>query len=562
MPGEIEAPQAVPVNYYYLWHLTALGVIDADYGPPPLVPPALDESAVSAVADPVIGATVWDTIAAAGPVHPARVALIDVGVSRDHPNLTTRLDREASLDLTTHRYGARIEPILDTTTSFDREERQAFFSGLNIAPLGSLGLSNDDRDYLNDIAAEYAASEGVVRRLYAPESLFASHGTCCAGLIVGEPAVASEIEGGVLPVENAFGDTLPGPSTNRNVLPYFGVDPFSKLISIRTSFEDDVRQFIAAFLYAYHQKVDVIVVPRGFPDPKRSRVEPKNELKADLESWKNQDIADLFARIAVAEQGGIELEPKLAQKGSNSDRAWRILKRLIIGISKRIPIVCAAGNSGESQLIYPANLASDNNGIIAVGAVTAEGFRSGYSNYGEGLTVVAPADDSEVFNRHQLRVDTLFPFAAQHDNAGFRLPAYQYSHLSLLTTDLSGVFGYDMGSAPWSSIVPFTANPGVGGGYYTTFGGTSGASAQVGGICALIQRAHKSQSGADARLTGTEVKAILQEASSLDTVVAPGRRPLTADCMNADGEDSQEMAYFFGSGLPDARAAVAAALSP
>lgn len=563
MPGENEAPQSVPTSYYYLWHLTALGVIDADYGPAPLVLPDLDESAVRAVADPAIGATVWDTIAAAGPVHPARVALIDVGVSRDHPNLATRIDLEASLDLTTHRYGARVEPILDTTTSFDREERQAFFAGLDIAPLGSLGLSNDDHDYLNDIAGEYAASEGVVRRLYSPESLFASHGTCCAGLIVGEPAVASESGGEVLPVEEAFGDDdLPGPSTNRNVLPYFGVDPFSTLISIRTSFEDDVRQFIAAFLYAYHQNVDVIVIPRGFPDPKRSRVEPKNELKADLESWKNQDVADLFARIAVAEQGGAELEPKLAQKGSNSDRGWRILKRLIIGISKRIPIVCAAGNSGESQLIYPANLASDNNGIIAVGAVTVEGFRSGYSNYGEGLTVVSPADDGEVFNRHQLRVDTLFPFAAQHDNGGFRMPAYRYSHFSLLTTDLSGVFGYDQGADPWSSIVPFSANPGVGGGYYTTFGGTSGASAQIGGICALIQRAHKSQNGAAARLTGPQVKAILQAASSLDTAVAPGTRPLTPDCMNADGEDSQDMAYFFGSGLPDARLAVAAVLTP
>lgn len=134
----------------------------------------------------------------------------------------------------------------------------------------------------------------------------------------------------------------------------------------------------------------MIVLPRGLPDPKRSIVDPKNELKADLELWKNQDAANLFTRIAVADQGGPELEPKAAQKGSNPDRPWHVLKQLILAISRHIPIVCAAGNSGESQLIYPASLAADNNGIIAVGAVTVEGFRSGYSNYGEGLTVVSP----------------------------------------------------------------------------------------------------------------------------------------------------------------------------
>lgn len=561
---DMEAPQAAPMNYYYLWHLTALGVIDADYGSPPIVPPSEDETAARPVPDPQIGGSVWDTIAAAGPLHPARVALIDVGVAPDHPNLRTRLDREASIDLTSHRYGSRVADILDATSSFDLEDKQSFFAGLDITPLGTLGLSNDDREYLEDIVAEYAASQGVVRRLFHPESLFAPHGTCCAGLIVGEPAVAAaDGEPPELP-ESAFysDDSTPCPSANRNVIPYFGIDPFSRLISIRTSFEDDVQQFIAAFLYAYHQGVDVIVLPRGLPDPKRSRVIPKNELKADLERWKNQIAADLFARISLAEQGSVELEPKAPQRGSNPDRAWHILKQLIIAISQHIPIVCAAGNSGESQLIYPANLAADDNGIIAVGAVTVEGYRSGYSNYGEGLTVVAPSDDDEVFNRHQLRIDRLSPFAAQHDHRAFELREYQYSHFSLLTTDLPGSFGYNRGADPWSSIVPFGANSGIGGGYYTTFGGTSGASAEVGGICALIQRAHKSQNSGDARLSGPAVKSILQATARLDSAVTPGIRALTADCMNADGEDALEMSYFFGFGLPNVSAAVAAVLTP
>lgn len=558
MQAELQAK--VPLSYYYLWHLSALGVIDADYGPGPLVVPPDKETSVRPVPDPDITASVWDTIAAAGPLHPARIALIDVGVSRDHPNIVSRLDAEASIDLTTHHYGSRVLAITDEAGSFDREDKHAFFSGLDISGLGNLGLSNDDRDYLNDFVAEYAASEGVIRRLYHPESLFASHGTCCAGLMVGEPAV--EGMEGTLPPEGAFaGQGLPAANGNRNVLPYFGVDPFSRLISIRTSFEDDVRQFIAAFLYAYHQAVDVIVLPRGLPDPERSKVSVKNELKADLERWKNQGTADLFTRIAVADQAEGELEPESPQRGSNPDRAWHILKRLILGVSQHIPVVCAAGNSGESQLIYPACLAAECDGIIAVGAVTPEGFRSGYSNYGEGLTVVAPSDDGEVFNRHQLRVDRLSPFKAQHDYGGFDLPEYQHSHFSLLTTDLSGAFGYDKGQKPWASLLPFSENPGVGGGYYTGFGGTSGASALTGGLCALIQRAHKATHGAAARLSGPTVKAILKGSARCDAAVAPGTRLLTADCMNADGEDALDAAYFFGAGLPDARIAVNAVLT-
>jgi hypothetical protein len=126
------------------------------------------------------------------------------------------------------------------------------------------------------------------------------------------------------------------------------------------------------------------VLPRGIPDPRRGVIEPKNDLKADLERWGNREAADLFARIAVAEEGPAELEPKMAQGGSNPDRLWKILKRLMIGVSRKIPVICAAGNSGESQLIYPASLAAADNGIVAVGAVTVEGFRAGYSNYGEG----------------------------------------------------------------------------------------------------------------------------------------------------------------------------------
>ncbi len=555
----------VPAGYYYLWHLAALGVITADFGPANEPLPPNNESALRNAAAPVISGSVWDTIADLGAVSPAKVALIDVGISPDHPNLTTRIEHNASIDLATHRYGARSLEIRDDTTSSFKEEKRPFFPGLDISGLGNLGLSVDDKEYLDDIVAEYAASYGVSRRLLDSNTLFASHGTACAGLIVGEPAALPSEDGeSPSPPENILtnpNSTPSHPNKNPNLLPYFGADPFSHLVNITTSFEEDARQFIAAFLYAYLQDVDVIVLPRGIPDPKRSAVEPKNELKADLERWANRDAADLFARIAVAEQGPAELEPKSSQTGSNPDRLWTILKQLIIGVSRKIPVICAAGNSGESQLIYPASLAAPDNGIVAVGAVTVEGFRAGYSNYGEGLTLVAPSDDSEVFNRHQLRIDRLSPFTAKHQYSADTGKEYCYSYFSLLSTDLPGVFGYDEGKAPWSSLLPAADNPGVGGGYYTSFGGTSGAAALVGGVAALLQRAHRAVHGGSGKLNGKAVKNILEEASNRNRNVEPGVRPLTPDCMNADNEDVIDPGYFFGAGLLNAAAAVDAVLN-
>ncbi|RCW83740.1 S8 family serine peptidase [Phyllobacterium bourgognense] len=554
-----------PVGYYYLWHLAALGVITADFGSSSSPIPSNNESALRATPSPVISGSVWDTIANLAAVSPARVALIDVGISPDHPNLTTRIDQTASIDLATHKYGARALDILDDTDSTYKEEKEAFFAELDISGLGNLGLSVDDKEYLDDIVAEYAASYGVLRRILDSSTMFAAHGTACAGLIVAEPA-ALPSEGGTnpSPPEDIFTNTdstETHPNKNPNLLPYFGADPFSRLVNITTSFEENAVQFIAAFLYAYSQNVDVIVMPRGIPDPKRSAIEPKNELKADLERWANRDAADLFARIALAEQGPVELEPRATQLGSNPDRMWNILKQLIIGVSRKIPVICAAGNSGESQLIYPASLAAPDNGIIAVGAVTAEGFRSGYSNYGEGLTLVAPSDDGEVFNRHQLRINRLSPLIAKHQYSPDTGKEYCYSHLSLLSTDLPGVFGYDEGKAPWSTLLPSANNPGVGGGYYTSFGGTSGAAALVGGVAALVQRAHRAVHGGSGKLDGIAVKSILEEASSRSSDVGPGIRPLTPDCMNGDHEDVIDPRYFFGAGLLNAAKAVGAVLN-
>ena len=530
----MERPMAEP--YYYLWHLAALGVIDADFGPSEPPAEAADRS-LRDVSCPAVGATLWDRIREADPDGAVGCAvLIDVGVDARHPNLAARVDATRSIDLASHPYGSRFVPSGQATDSFTRESPRAFFTGLDIAQLPALDLSGGDTAYLNDLATMLEGSHGVSRPVADLDDLFGAHGTAAAGLIVGAP-----------PLSDAEG-----------ALPYYGVDPFSKLISVRTAFTRDPDQFIAAFLYAWMQKPDVIVLPRGLPDPSRSPLAPRESLRADLDTFHGRERADLWHRVEMAAEG--EVLPHDAEVGAYPSRGWDVLTALIVSISRDVPIVCAAGNDGESQTIYPASLAAEDNGVIAVGAVTAEGFRSGYSNYGEGLTLVAPSDDGEVYTRHQTRRDAAAPLAAPDDDRLGAAAEIAYCPLSLITTDIPGAFGYDEGEMPWAG------DPGArgdGGGHYTTFGGTSGASALVGGVVCLAQRAYRAASQtAGAHLDGVTIKTLLTVHARADAVVAPGTRSLTPDPMNADDEPGLGTIYYFGAGLVDAKATVEAILDP
>src|SRR4051812_3450134 len=55
-----------------------------------------------------------------------------------------------------------------------------------------------------------------------------------------------------------------------------------------------------------------------------------------------------------------------------------------------------------SRLVHPASMRE----TIAVGACNDRGYRSTYSQYGEGLDIVAPSNDVMVDDRSQVRLDT------------------------------------------------------------------------------------------------------------------------------------------------------------
>ena len=152
-------------------------------------------------------------------------------------------------------------------------------------------------------------------------------------------------------------------------------------------------------------------------------------------------------------------------------------------------------------------------GIIHVGACNDEGRRSRYSQYGPGLTLVAPSDD--VLPRPR--------------NNGARRPP------SIATTDLKGIGGYVQDQSHFT-----LSNNEFG------FGGTSAAAAQVAGVVALMLQANAS-------LDPNKVKKIL--CSTARVKVAKGKKILlVAD--DSNGPLSAE----FGCGLVDAAAAVEEAL--
>ncbi|GAB4520819.1 MAG: S8 family serine peptidase [Roseibium sp.] len=394
---------------------------------------------------------------APAPQAATRVAVIDTSVAADHPNLKAAINRNLAFDLFSTRLGAfpyrgpaeRVGQ-LDLNTSTNVTSGQPH----------STALLNE---LIDRLSAESTCWLGKVQPTAAPE--FSSHGTAICGLVGARPAIA----------DTADGHPAPVPGATAVPLPFTGVDPHCEIVPISTNFDPTPESLILAFLYAELINADIILLPRTIPDPFRTPPELTEKIG---------DIAlrDLVAPVEISEE---------------EEKAWHELAQLISNISLSRPVVCAGGNGQEDAGIYPANLASEHNGVIAVGAVNAKGYRSGYAPL-RGMTIVGPSDDSETFDRTEVRQDTL-----RHDYTGEGVPSAnanaKFSHFDVISTDVPGAHGY--------SGSPFQSPEEDGelrefGSYFCRFGGTSASSALVAGFLSLAKSSGalaKTADGLDAK---------------------------------------------------------------
>ncbi len=371
--------------------------------------------------------------------RPTRIAVIDTSVAVDHPNLSGAVNKNLALDLFSTRLGAF--PYLE-------DEKKIGALELNASTKVTEGLPRCSEllaETIDRLSHGSPAQIDGVQPMTSPE--FSNHGTAICGLVGARPNAMAAADGFSTPLAGL--EEVP--------LPYSGVDPNCEIVPISTNFNPDPETLILALLYADLIDADVILLPRIISDPSRT-VPELNHMIGD------HNLRDLVSQV--------DLTPDEAD-------SWEELARLLIAVSLQRPIVCAAGNGSEEHGIYPANLASEHNGIISVGAVNAKGFTSGYSAT-RNLTVCGPSDDMQVFDRSEIRLD---PQA--HANA--KLPASvesngKFSSFDIISTDVPGAYGYS--SSPFMS-----AEPDMGlrefGSYFCRFGGTSASSALVAGFLSL-----------------------------------------------------------------------------
>ncbi|NSX54347.1 S8/S53 family peptidase [Parasulfitobacter algicola] len=418
-----------------------------------------------------------------------RVAMIDTSVAPSHPNLQGVIKSDLAIDLYSSRLG--VFPYLDEDKLGHLDLNSNTSVAENLPGCKALLVELNDRLTHGSLASV----DGVQPMT---SEAFSGHGTAIAGLIGARPAVSKKHNDDVMAKQH---DDLP--------LPYVGVDPECEIVPISTNFDPEPRGLIIALLYAELIRADVIVMPRIIPDPIREMAELNGH------EHNGKPLAEVLAPVTYVD---------------DDIALWKELTQLMVNISQARPIVCAAGNSNEEFGIYPANLASDDNGIISVGAVNAKGFISGYSS-ANNITVHAPSDDSEVFDRSEIRLDErrdgYNPEGIPTQNANDK-----FSSFDIISTDVPGKFGYS-GSAFGNEM-----DNGIMrefGSYYCRFGGTSAASALIAGFLALGKTSGELADTADGIASKTW---LLSKCKTLSDQDLQFRFPVWTNCVAPDFPDS------------------------
>lgn len=481
----------------YLWHLISIGLISAREG---ICPSSLSDGGGDAKAqkktaddDPK---TCWEFVQKSGwpgeeSDHTPLVAIIDNGACRDHPNLDESKFKHR-IDFTAHREGQVFNDSItgDFPSDIPRYEEQKKAWAEHIDSL----ISNAIEEKLNksgtiddgeraqfmktmNCVFQHLSSGPVGTPSPDPSHRFASHGTACAGLVGGKPLGQSD-------------------KKNPWAINYIGVAPHADIIPINTPYNYEYWPVTFGFIWAFIHGADVILMPRAVFDL------PARECGEGY----GMDRPDLNARhTRLDDPASDEYQRLWAEKQQ--------FENVLSVVSTLVPVVVSAGNDGTAALQYPARLQKDcAPHLIPVGACTARGIKSAYSNgkTEDANLLFAPSDDLEAVTAEHFRYERR-DWRGRQLNMDIARPGVTnaYTSFGVLAVDIPGVWGYsntfdedmEFNDEGQSGDLSYTEqhSPAA---LYTVFGGTSAASSIVAGIAALVQK----QKG---YLTGSEMRQLL-----------------------------------------------------
>ncbi|MEM6889643.1 MAG: S8 family serine peptidase [Pseudomonadota bacterium] len=397
-----------------------------------------------------------------GATRKSRVAIIDNGLCRSHPNLPKQATT-GRIDFSHDRAGSTYPWRDKGKNRVDENEKQ-------VASL--IGRIEDEtsraliQKMVDDARALHVHE---VKGVPDPCDRFSAHGTACAGLVAGR--------------------TLNGdPNANPWAIKYLGMDPFADIIPINTPYNYEYWPVTNGLIWALRQGADVILLPRGVYD-----LPDTTQLDAEY-GTEDPDRHPRFTRLTNKDSHDYD---RLAQDKEEFEQVLAIISRLI-------PVVVSAGNDGTDELQYPARLVKGTAPhLIVVGACTARGIKSTYSNgqriaSHDGVTVFAPSDDQGEISQSVMRYN-------ERDWRGRQLTLdvhtedtddriNEYSPFGVLAIDIPGTWGYsalfdedlEYNDEGQSADLQYTLqhSPGA---LYTMFGGTSAASSIVAGLLSTHQ---------------------------------------------------------------------------
>lgn len=307
-------------------------------------------------------------------------------------------------------------------------------------------------------------TKGKDDRPYCRPRTFGAHGTAIAGMIGARPAVAK------LRQPERVGENAK-PSEGKDIaLPYAGVNPFCRIVPITTSASPDPEMVLAALAYARLIKPDIVVIAAAWEDKRHRKAR-----------WKKVDAA-------------------------------------LMALCKESVVLCAAGNSGDVDLAYPACLSVEPDGPIAVTACDAKGNPLDYApdKKAKGRVLRVISTWAEAYSDAGVIYDpweAVDPMVVQPgDDPVMKGKVTKLPAEVLISLDVPGPYGYNpspyryrpTGDHPHFDI----------GSLYCHFSGTSAATALAAGLIGLAIQERRQTNGLQQKAPGT---------------LKPGKEPLTWD---------------------------------